>query len=310
MATFDRNLCTLATCSVEKFGWYHYVPNLGANAFYLAVFAIFAIIQLYLAIRYRVWGTFALGLVLGCVTEAVGYAGRVMQARGDGIFKKRYFVIQLVCLTIAPALISAPIYLSLGRVVKAYGRQFSLMSPRTYAVIFICSDVVSLILQAMGGGLAATGKTQKKVDTGVHILVAGLAYQVLSLAVFIGLATHLWSRVRRMGTKDANPRFTELRASRQLKSFIWALSIATITITIRCIYRVVELSGGFKSEAANDEPSLMVLDGPMIMAALLALTVCHPGPLFFGDWKRLGQDSGYPEIGKEIKQVKQDVEHK
>lgn len=135
-----------------------------------------------------------------------------------------YFVIQLVCLTIAPALISAPIYLSLGRVVKAYGRQFGLMAPRTYAVIFICSDVVSLVLQAMGGGLAATGKTQKKVDTGVYILVAGLAYQVLSLGVFMGLATHLWSRIRK-GTKSANPRFRELRASRQFKSFIWGMSI-------------------------------------------------------------------------------------
>ncbi|KAF4465657.1 sphingoid long-chain base transporter rsb1 [Fusarium albosuccineum] len=304
---FDRNLCTLDTCSVEVYGWYHYIPNLAANALYLAIFSIFAIVQLHLAIRYRVWGTFAGGLVLGCITEAIGYAGRIMQARGDGIFKKkcialRYFVIQLVCLTIAPALISAPIYLSLGRVVKAYGRQFSLMAPRTYAIIFICSDVVSLVLQAMGGGLAATGKTQKKVDTGVYILVAGLAYQVLSLGVFMGLATHLWSRIRK-GTEGANPRFRALRSSRQFKSFIWALSIATITITIRCIYRVVELSGGFKSEPANDEPSLMVLDGPMIMAALLALTICHPGPLFFGDWKRLGDDSGYPEITQDMEQV-------
>ena len=87
---FDRSLCTMATCSVEQYGWYHYVPNLGANAFYLAVFAVFAIIQLYLAIRYKVWGTFAGGLVLGCVVEAIGYAGRVMQARGDGIFKKKF----------------------------------------------------------------------------------------------------------------------------------------------------------------------------------------------------------------------------
>jgi hypothetical protein len=76
----------------------------------------------------------------------------------------------------------------------------------------------------MGGGLAATGKTQKKVDTGVNILVAGLAYQVLSLAVFMGLATHLWSRIRK-GTESANPRFRELRASRQFNSFIWGTSI-------------------------------------------------------------------------------------
>ncbi len=66
-------------------------------------------------------------------------------------------------------------------------------------------------------------------------------------------------------------------------------------ITIRCIYRVVELAGGFRSPAANDEPAFMVLEGPMIILAVGALTVCHPGPLFFGEWTRIGKDSGYPE---------------
>jgi hypothetical protein len=70
----DRTLCTLATCSVEQYGWYSYIPNVGANAAFLVVFAVLAIIQLYLAIRYRVWGAFAGGLVAGCVTEAIGYA--------------------------------------------------------------------------------------------------------------------------------------------------------------------------------------------------------------------------------------------
>jgi hypothetical protein len=119
-------------------------------------------------------------------------------------------VIQLVCLTIAPALISAPVYLSLGRIVKAYGTPFSLLVPRTYAIIFVCFDLVSLVLQALGGALAATGKTQHRVDLGVHILVAGLAFQVLSLFVFMALAAHLWSRVRKGGC-PTNRRFDALR---------------------------------------------------------------------------------------------------
>jgi hypothetical protein len=87
--TLDRTLCTLATCSVEQYGWYSYIPNVGANAAFLVVFAVLAIIQLYLAIRYRVWGAFAGGLMAGCVTEAIGYAGRVLQGHGDGIFEKK-----------------------------------------------------------------------------------------------------------------------------------------------------------------------------------------------------------------------------
>jgi hypothetical protein len=83
----------------------------------------------------------------------------------------KHFVIQLVCATIAPALIFAPAYLSLGRIVKAYGTPFSLLAPRTYAIIFVCSDLFSLILQALGVALAAAGKTQHRVGLGVHTLL-------------------------------------------------------------------------------------------------------------------------------------------
>lgn len=131
-----------------------------------------------------------------------------------------YFVIQLVCLTIAPALISAPVYLSLGRVVKLYGRHYSLLAPKTYTTVFVGSDVVSLVLQAAGGALAATGKTEKKVDTGVHTLVAGLAFQVLSLSIFMALAADFWRRVRK-GAQPYNSRFSELRSSKQFRMFIF-----------------------------------------------------------------------------------------
>ena len=83
-----------------------------------------------------------------------------------------------------------------------------------------------------------------------------------------------------------------------------AIAVATVTIQIRCIYRVVELAGGFRSEAANDQPAFMVLDGPMIMIAVGALTVCHPGPLFFTEWTRLGVDSGYPDTEHTTLEVK------
>jgi hypothetical protein len=77
-----------------------------------------------------------------------------------------------------------------------------------------------------------------------------------------------------------------------------------VTIQIRCIYRVVELAGGFRSEAANDQPAFMVLDGPMIVIAVGALTLCHPGPIFFREWTRLGNDSGYPDTKESMLEVR------
>jgi hypothetical protein len=31
------------------------------------------------------------------------------------------------------------------------------------------------------------------------------------------------------------------------------------------------------------------------MIAVGALTLCHPGPVFYREWTRLGSDSGYPD---------------
>lgn len=64
------------------------------------------------------------------------------------------------------------------------------------------------------------------------------------------------------------------------------LSLATVTIFIRSVFRVAELKGGFHSRLANDEVDFMVLEGAMIVLATLALTVLHPGFCFDGLWKQ------------------------
>jgi hypothetical protein len=96
-------------------------------------------------------------------------------------------------------------------------------------------------------------------------------------------------------------RFDALRHFRGFRYFIWVCQNALFFLLAvgcsadmtcsychrycddpdQCIYRVVELAGGFRSEAVNDRPAFMVLDGPMIMIAVGALTLCHPGPIFF-----------------------------
>lgn len=56
-----------------------------------------------------------------------------------------------------------------------------------------------------------------------------------------------------------------------------ALVLATVTVYIRSIYRVVELNGGFDSAVANDEVAFMVLEGAMVSITCICLTVMHPG---------------------------------
>jgi hypothetical protein len=68
--------CNLDNCPVE-WSLYGYRPSLAANASFLAIFLLIGLVHGYLGYRWRSWG-FMTGMLLGCVSEVVGYGGRIM----------------------------------------------------------------------------------------------------------------------------------------------------------------------------------------------------------------------------------------
>ena len=68
-----------------------------------------------------------------------------------------------------------------------------------------------------------------------------------------------------------------------------AIGVSTLFIFIRCCYRVAELQSGFGGALANNEVDFMVLEGPMIMIAAIALILFHPGFCLGGKWAGIGQ---------------------
>jgi hypothetical protein len=81
-----------------------------------------------------------------------------------------------------------------------------------------------------------------------------------------------------------NPKHAELYNSRHFKIFLCSLALATVCIFIRSVFRVAELSGGFKGHLANNQISFMILDGVMVIIASFTLTVMHPGRGFGRVW--------------------------
>lgn len=59
---------------------YGYRPDLGANAFFIAMFAILAVVHLGATFRWKTW-FFGGVMVAGCLGEGIGYAGRVILNR-------------------------------------------------------------------------------------------------------------------------------------------------------------------------------------------------------------------------------------
>jgi RTA1 like protein len=294
--TFIEN-CTYETCSVEKYGQIRYIPSLDGNALYLVLFSIFLICQLWMGIKHRTWG-YLLGMFGGLVLEILGYVARI-QLHYD-VFDQNVFTTYLIGTTIGPAFFSASIYLCLARIIPVYGSNLMPLSPRTITVAFVCCDVVSLLLQAIGGAMTAIADTDSSMQTGINIMIAGLASQVASMTVFVYLCLHFAWNLRQNPSRR-NPSGIDLRGSRRFRIFLYceflppllsfpanhalAIAIATVTILIRCCFRVAELHEGYTGSIANDEILYMVLEGAMMIIAVGALTIGHPGRALGSLWQ-------------------------
>jgi len=274
-----------ADCPISS-SYYFYRVNLAANVIFITIFGISLIAFLVTYGITRRATAFTFAMAAGVILEVIGYAGRIMSWQNQWL--QNGFLIQIVCLTIAPAFMAGGLYLCLRRIVYAFGPENSRIQPESYTRIFIPCDLVSLLLQAAGGGLASSASHQDKSPViGDNIMVAGLSFQVLTLGVFMALcldfAHRTYTRHRDLGAMNAldqSPVFVSLRNSRRFKGFLFALTIATICIFWRSVYRVVELGEGWTGNLIRKQWLFVGFEGVLVGVACLLLNVFHPALCF------------------------------
>jgi RTA1 like protein len=123
-------------------------------------------------------------------------------------------------------------------------------------------------------------------EAAINVMVAGIAFQVVSLAVFLAACTEFGLRVRRAKEEDLNPTFAHVRRSLWFRCFIWALATATLAIFARSVFRCAELKDGFQGRLASNQVTFMVMEGAMVAGAVLLMTAFHPGIAFQGAWNK------------------------
>lgn len=281
--------CTLSTCPLQS-SYYNYRPSLPANTTFLTLFALSLLAFLLQATLSRRFLGFTIAFTSGCTLEVLGYIGRLMSYHNP--FNQNGFLMQIVCLTIAPAFLAAGLYLTLSRIVTTFGPENSRIAAKSYPRIFIPCDVLSLVLQAAGGGMASVASHQdKSPQMGDHIMVAGLAFQVFTLLLFILLCTDFavrtLRRMRAMGASQAlDPTHVKLRASKLFRAFLAALTLATLCIFVRSVYRVVELGEGWEGALIKNQKLFIGLEGVMVVVAVLVMNLFHPGLCFREGYER------------------------
>ncbi|KAL9114930.1 MAG: hypothetical protein Q9227_001173 [Pyrenula ochraceoflavens] len=268
---------------------YGYYPNLPASIVYITVFGLCCLLQLCLGTRYKTY-PYMIGAAIGTFGEAIGYGGRVMMHKNP--WSSDGFKIQICCLVLAPSFLAASVYLTLKWVVRHCGEQYSRLKPTTYTWAFISGDFGSIVLQAIGGGVAAAGGHEHPdvANTGDHIILAGIGFQIFTMIVCAAVVGEYYWRLKSnrpvrakdassgppSGSDEPSPEDPEKHGDeanatvkserlsvdpKKFRVFLWAVGFAFLTIFIRCVYRMPEMSGGWGGPVMRKENEFYVLDG-------------------------------------------------
>ncbi|KAG5664748.1 hypothetical protein KAF25_008482 [Fusarium avenaceum] len=265
----------------QLLSFYEYEIDLAPNAAFLAIFSVSLLGFFGVWIATRRGTAFNVAMILGLICEILGYVGRILSWQNPTY--ENGFLMQICCLTIGPAFMAAGLYLCLRRIVSAFGPENSRISPEYYTRIFIPCDLISLILQAVGGGMASTAaRMGQSAATGTDIMIAGLVFQVITIIGFIACSIDFAIRTMRRKCELGDAAFdqrlevSKVRNSPRFKAFLGALSLSTFCILWRSVFRVAELSRGWRGPIMANQYMFVGFEGILIVVAVAVLNVFHP----------------------------------
>jgi hypothetical protein len=158
-----------------------------------------------------------------------------------------------------------------------------------YLCIFLGADVISLIMQAAGGGIASSADAAKgdDMEIGPNIMLAGIVFQLISMLFFVVIGTDFVYRVmadkpyafrttstrtNSLGSSTSNAEkgivvSSQVNLKRWWIFLIGGVGISSLAIIVRGIYRTAELAQGWGGSIMLTQNFQNLLDGlPMVIA--------------------------------------------
>ncbi|BFZ64824.1 hypothetical protein YB2330_005977 [Saitoella coloradoensis] len=260
--------------------FFHYMPNYGLAVAALVLYAGVVLAGCWQMVRHRAW--YFAPLVAGGIMESIGYGARIPLAR-DPAGSATLFKCMDACVIIAPIFYAAAEYVFLGRLMNYVGRQHSLLPPTLISYIFVASDVVSLCIQIAGAvillsvdqGSSTLAQINAAYEKGNNVLMAGLAVNLASFAIFCLQITYFDIHTRR---HPSSPR-------KSWRPFLYVLYTSCFFVLVRQIYRVIEFSQGWTGYLPTHEAYFYGFDTLMILLA----GVVYVGWGFPGRWVPTGK---------------------
>ncbi|KAH8826107.1 RTA1-domain-containing protein [Flagelloscypha sp. PMI_526] len=266
------NSTTIPIEQTEVFHSFGYIPTKSTCYVFLVLFAVSAIIHIGQSIfsrRYWLIPTAA----LCCALEAGGWGTRLSSALNP--MNNMGFKVQMVLTVTAPTPLLAINFIIVGQVITLLGPQYSRLSAKYYSIVFLTCDILSLVIQGAGGGLAATADDP---TVGGHIMLGGIAFQTFAITLFCIVTLeffwrHQFQRPVRFG---GNVPTTNGIITKKLLVLCVGLVFNTFCLYVRAVYRLLELGQGWHGAIIETQWLFNVFDGTMIVLAVYTWNFIHP----------------------------------
>lgn len=255
---------------------YGYVPTEWICILFVVLFSLSTAIQAVQAVYTRLWWIYPTICVAG-ILEIIGWSGRLWSSLNPVAINP--YLMQIVTTIIAPTPLVAANFLVLGQLIRRLGQCYSRLSAKWYTIVFVCCDIVALVIQAVGGGAASGAVDNNKSPVpGGHIMLAGIAFQLASITVYMALAVefilrYMYDRPLRAAERTD----TGYALDRKMQLMMAGLALSSVCIYIRSVYRTIELAIGWTGYVIETQRYFDWLDGGMIVLAMFAVNIFHPG---------------------------------
>ncbi|KAI0735120.1 RTA1-domain-containing protein [Earliella scabrosa] len=267
---------------------YGYVPTLWVCITFIALFGVSTFAHTVQSFYFRMRWLLPTASLAG-IMEVIGWSARLWSSINPANHDP--FIMQISVTIMAPSPLVGALFICFEKVLVRLGEQYSRLRPQWYTRIFLTCDVISLITQGVGGGLAGSADSgdREQVDLGGNIMLGGIVFQMVSITVFVALMVEYFIRymtdrpVRQLKNVavDASvetltpPGRGELNMRMQL--MILGIWLNTLFLFIRSVYRTIELIDGFDGKITQTQIYFNIFDGAMIVLAMYTLNLLHPG---------------------------------
>ncbi|KAH9898354.1 RTA1-domain-containing protein [Cubamyces lactineus] len=266
---------------------YGYTPTRSVCFIFVILYALSTLLHLWQSTRSKAWWLLPTVALAG-IAEVIGWGARAKSSYDPDA--RMPYIIQTSILVLAPTPFVAALFIGFGRISERLGSEYSRLRPKLYSRIFLTGDLLSLLIQGGGGGIAASSLNDpSKVALGSHVILVGLIVQIISMTVFCYMmAEYAFRRFTDRPFRKpemasyaeaAVPVMSARTMDRSMKLLITGICVSTALIYIRSVYRIIEFSNGYSGSISHTQVLFNVFDGMMVTLAMYTLNAMHPGLL-------------------------------